>query len=44
MKGDRILSINGQNVSRWDDLRQMIEHRGGRDVLLSIKRGTETLS
>ena len=44
MKGDRILSVNGRKVTRWDDLRRLIEHRGGADVLLSIRRGASDLS
>jgi len=42
LPGDRILSVNGQKITRWDDLRQMIEHRGGRGVVLSLERGKES--
>ncbi len=43
MKGDRILSVNRQPVTRWDDLRRIIEHQGGREVRLSVQRGDKTL-
>lgn len=36
--GDRILEIDGRKVTRWDDIRQMIEGKGGKGVALSIRR------
>ena len=43
-KGDRILSVNGHIIERWDDLRRSIERQGGHNVLLSVRRGDKTLS
>ncbi len=44
LKGDRILSVNGQAIGRWDDLRRLIERQGGHSILLLVRRGDKTLS
>jgi regulator of sigma E protease len=38
-KGDRILSINGEKVSRWEDLSHKIHKIGEHPLTLSVKRG-----
>lgn len=43
-KGDRILSVDGEKITRWDDLRQLIETKGGKGVALSIARGSQVLA
>jgi regulator of sigma E protease len=42
-KGDLILSIDGKDVSKWDDLSRIIRSSQGRDLLLKLKRGGEIL-
>ena len=44
MKGDRITTVDGVKIARWDDLRHMIEHRGGQSVVIGILRGGQPLS
>jgi len=38
-KGDRILSVGGQAVSRWDDLSLKIRQSGEQPLTLSVRRG-----
>ncbi len=38
-KGDQILSVAGQKVSRWEDLSQKIRGFGEHPLTLSVKRG-----
>jgi regulator of sigma E protease len=38
-KGDQILSVEGQSVSRWDDLSKKIRQRGEHPLTLSVRRG-----
>lgn len=38
-KGDRILSVEGQSVSRWDALSLKIRQTGERPLTLSVRRG-----
>lgn len=38
-KGDQILSVAGQKVSRWEDLSQKIRGIGEHPLTLSVKRG-----
>jgi regulator of sigma E protease len=38
-KGDQILSVSGQAVSRWEDLSQTIRRMGEHPLTLSVKRG-----
>ena len=40
-KGDVILSIDGEEVSRWDDLSKIIRNSKGKDLLLKGKRNSE---
>jgi regulator of sigma E protease len=42
-KGDRILAVNSQPVSKWEDLVQTIHHHSNTPLQLSVQRGTETL-
>jgi len=44
MKGDRITAVDGAPISQWDDLRHVIEHKGGAPVSLDILRGGKALS
>lgn len=37
-KGDLVLSINGENVSRWDDLSKIIRGSKGKELTLKVKR------
>jgi regulator of sigma E protease len=38
-KGDRILSVAGQSVSRWDELSLKIRQTGENPLILSVRRG-----
>ncbi|MCK9377638.1 MAG: RIP metalloprotease RseP [Syntrophobacterales bacterium] len=38
-KGDKILSVAGQKVSRWEDLSQTIRQVGEKPLTLSVQRG-----
>jgi regulator of sigma E protease len=40
-KGDQILSVDGQKVSRWEDLSQKIRGIGEHPLTLSVKRGAK---
>jgi len=40
-KGDKILAVNGQKVSHWEDLSQMIRGIGEHPLTLSVKRGAK---
>jgi regulator of sigma E protease len=40
-KGDVILSADGEEVAKWDDLSQIIRNSKGRDLLLKVKRDGE---
>jgi len=42
-KGDAILSIDGENVSKWDDLSKIIRSSKGRELLIKVKREGEIL-
>jgi regulator of sigma E protease len=42
-KGDVVLSIDGEGVSRWDDLSKIIRNSKGKDLLLKVKRNGEIL-
>lgn len=37
-KGDLILSINGKNISTWDELQEMIVFGKGKELLLTVNR------
>jgi regulator of sigma E protease len=39
LKGDQILSVAGQSVSRWDDLSLKIRQSGEQPLTLSVRRG-----
>lgn len=41
--GDRIVSINGNAISRFDDLVTYVQNSGGQPLRLSIRRGDENL-
>jgi regulator of sigma E protease len=40
-KGDVVLSIDGQEVTKWDDLSKIIRSSKGKDLLLKVKRDGE---
>jgi regulator of sigma E protease len=40
-KGDVILSIDGQEVTKWDDLSKIIRNSEGKELLLKVKRDGE---
>jgi regulator of sigma E protease len=42
-KGDRILAVAGQAVSRWDELSPKIKKHGERPLALVVKRGEQVL-
>jgi regulator of sigma E protease len=42
-KGDLILSIDGKDVSKWDDLSRIIRSSQGKNLLLKLKRDGEIL-
>ena len=42
-KGDTVLSINGEEVKKWDDLSQIIRNSNGKELLLKVKRDHELL-
>lgn len=41
--GDRVLSINGNPVSSWDDLLAVVRGSGGEPLRFVVQRGNETL-
>jgi len=41
-KGDLVLSIDGKDVSKWDDLSKMIRNSNGKELLIKVKREKET--
>ncbi len=42
-KGDFVLSIDGEKVTKWDDLSKIIRNSKGKDLLLKVKRNGEIL-
>ncbi len=40
--GDRVLSINGETVTEWDQLSNMIQEHGEKPLLMEIQRDEET--
>jgi len=42
-KGDVVLSIDGEEVMKWDDLSKIIRNSKGKDLLLKVKRDGEVL-
>lgn len=41
--GDRIVSIDGQNIGRWSEMPQIIQRGGGKTVIVTARRTDETL-
>jgi regulator of sigma E protease len=41
-KGDAVLSIDGEMVSKWDDLSRIIRGSNGKELTLQVKRNEET--
>jgi regulator of sigma E protease len=41
-EGDRVKSINGKPVSRWNDLAQLITESGGKPLALTVEREGKT--
>ena len=44
VKGDRIVDIDGSEVTEWEDLSQRIKASDGKALGFQIRRGTETIS
>jgi regulator of sigma E protease len=42
-KGDLVLSIDGVEVSKWDDLSKIIRSSRGKELLMKVKRDSEVL-
>jgi regulator of sigma E protease len=42
-KGDVVLSVSGEKVTKWDDLSKIIRNSKGKDLLLEVKRDGEVL-
>ncbi len=42
-KGDIILSINGEGISKWDELYKTIQNSQGRELSLKLKRNGDVL-
>jgi regulator of sigma E protease len=42
-KGDLVLSIDGKEVSKWDDLSKMIRESKGKELSMKIKRNGDVL-
>ena len=40
-KGDTVLSIDGESVSRWEDLSQIIRNSKGKELAMKVKRDGE---
>ena len=43
-KGDRIIAVDGQAVTAWDDLSSAIKQSGGQPLALRVQRGTEEVA
>lgn len=43
LKGDLILSIDGKEVSKWEEVSKIIRSSQGKDLRMKIKRGTEII-
>ena len=41
--GDTILAINGEATTVWEDVSRIIKNSGGREVVMTVKRGAENL-
>ena len=41
-KGDLILSINGKDISTWEELQQIVTNSNGKDLSLKVTRDGET--
>jgi regulator of sigma E protease len=44
MKGDRVLEVDGQPISRWDEMTEIIHNQPGKELLIKIDRSGTTLS
>jgi len=43
-KGDLILSINGKDISTWEELQQIVTSSQGKQLSLKVKRNDETVN
>ncbi len=43
-KGDRIVAVDGQAVTAWDDLSSAIKHSGGQPLALRVQRSGEEVA
>jgi regulator of sigma E protease len=43
VKGDRIVAIDGSQVTEWEELSKRIKSSGGKPLHVEIRRGTETV-
>ncbi len=41
MKGDKILKINGQPISEWEEMSETVARSAGRELSLTVRRGGE---
>lgn len=41
LKDDKILTINGREISFWDEIRPVIKESEGRDLSIRVQRGSE---
>ncbi len=42
-KGDKIIAINGEKVSKWQDIPLLIQESNGQKIRLTVKRGDDVL-
>lgn len=42
-KGDLVVSVNGENVKKWDELSKIIRSSEGKELFLKVKRGERIL-
>jgi regulator of sigma E protease len=44
MKGDVILSVQGEGVQSWSEIKELIRGHAGRDLVVTVQRNEEVLS
>jgi len=42
-KGDLVISIDGKDISKWEELREIIQNSKGKELLLRVERDNEIL-
>jgi regulator of sigma E protease len=43
-KGDRVLTVDGRQVARWEELSRLIRQEGAKPLQLSVKRGEQVFT